>query len=128
MWKNGAKSFHTVEKWTAWKPSLQKAATADDARVQTVAGGGDPGRGLNEPGYRNSQQPRAQRARLQSSQQPRACRATARLAVPPRNARQAAQCAAGRADGVEAVPPKILKSDLCRRAFRVAAAASCAEW
>ncbi|HOE00128.1 MAG TPA: hypothetical protein PLD40_02520 [Kiritimatiellia bacterium] len=42
---------------TAWKLSLQKAETADDAKVQTVAGGGDPGSGLNEPSYKNSQQP-----------------------------------------------------------------------
>ena len=102
MWKNGAKKFHGVEKWTAWKPSLQKAETADDAKVQTVAGGGDPGvlwfsvagggdpgvlwfsvagggdpgTGLNEPSYKNSQQPK----------QP-----TTRLATPPRNARQAAR-------------------------------------
>ena len=64
--------------WTAWKPSLQKteaansrssqtapgstipateqptAETADNAKVQTVAGGGDPGCGLNEPGYRTA--------------------------------------------------------------------------
>ena len=39
---------------TAWKPSLQKAATADEAKVQTVAGGGDPGCGLSEPGYRTA--------------------------------------------------------------------------
>ena len=43
--------------WTAWKPFLQKAATANDAKVQTVAGGGDPGSGLSEPADKNSQQP-----------------------------------------------------------------------
>ena len=87
--KMGQKSSTVWKKWTAWKLSLQKTGTADDAKVQTVAGGGDPGvlwfsvagggdpgTGLNEPGYKNSQQ----------LKQP-----TTRLATPPRNAWQAAR-------------------------------------
>ena len=117
MWKNGAKKFHGVEKWTAWKPSLQKAETADDAKVQTVAGGGDPGvlwfsvagggdpgvlwfsvagggdpgTGLNEPGYRTANSP--------NSRQPGLPRHRAMRGKPRGGA-------ASRTDGVEAVPPE----------------------
>ena len=73
----GQKSSTVWKKWTAWKLSLQKTGTADDAKVQTVAGGGDPGvlwfsvagggdpgTGLNEPGYRTAGTAR-QAARVQ---------------------------------------------------------------
>ena len=70
---------------TAWKPSLQKAGTAEE---------------------RTAKQPRAQRARLQNSQTAAIAESrnsrqpTAWLATQPRGG------AAGRVDGVEAVPPE----------------------